>query len=261
MNESPVFPMAPTRFTGESREVDPGACFDWLRQGWTMFLVNPGVWIGSTLLLLIILMAISVMPFFSRLAADLILPVIFGQIAVSSLMPLFGAGMVQICRDIGEERQPEIADLFSGFSRNSGQLVTVGILFAAGIFGIAFVAFLLASGGLFGGGLTGKVAGYAISFGGVMLASLLVMVLSVPVIMATWFAPALVFFHDMKPLDAMKASFAAGARNFLPMAVFSIFLVVTLFFSMLPVGMGLLLLLPVASGAVYASYRDIFVGS
>jgi uncharacterized membrane protein len=37
--------------------------------------------------------------------------------------------------------------------------------------------------------------------------------------------------------------------------------VVALFFAMLPVGLGLLLLLPVFSGAVYASYRDIFMGA
>jgi uncharacterized membrane protein len=248
MNESPVFPMAPTRFTGESREVDPGACFDWLRQGWTMFLVNPGVWIGSTVLLLVILMAISIVP-------------LFGQIAAHLLLPLFGAGMIRLCRHMGEGEEPEIADLFAGFRHSAGQLVMVGVFFALGIFGIAFMAFLLVSGGIIGGGVTGKVAGFGIALGGVMLAGLLVMVLSVPVIMATWFAPALVYFHDMKALDAMKASFAAGAKNFLPMAIFGIFLVVALFFSMLPVGMGLLLLLPVASGAVYASYRDIFVGS
>ena len=160
---------------------------------------------------------------------------------------------------MGEE--PEIADLFAGFRHNAGQLVMVGVFFAIGIFGIAFIAFLLVSGGVLGGVVTGKVAGFGIAFGGIMLAGLLVLVLSVPVIMATWFAPALVFFHDMQPLDAMKASFAAGAKNFLPMAIFGIFLVVALFFAMLPVGMGLLLLLPVFSGAVYASYRDIFVGS
>ncbi|MBP5986089.1 MAG: hypothetical protein KA538_02765 [Azonexus sp.] len=248
MNETPAFPMAPARFTGESREVDPGACFDWLRQGWAMFLVNPGVWIGSTLLLLIILMAISIVP-------------LFGQIAAHLLVPLFGAGMVKLCRRIGEGEEPEIADLFAGFRHNAGQLVMVGVFFAAGIFGIAFIAFLLVSGGALGGVVTGKVAGFGIALGGVMLAGLLVMVLSVPVIMATWFAPALVFFHDMQPLDAMKASFAAGAKNLLPMMIFGVFLVVALFFAMLPVGMGLLLLLPVFSGAVYASYRDIFLGS
>ena len=137
----------------------------------------------------------------------------------------------------------------------------VGVFFALGIFGIAFLAFLLVSGGVLGGVVTGKVAGFGVALGGVMLAGLLVMVLSVPIIMATWYAPALVFFHDMKPIDAMKASFAAGARNWLAMCIFGVFLVVALFFAMLPVGMGLLLLLPVFSGAVYASYRDIFMGS
>jgi uncharacterized membrane protein len=136
----------------------------------------------------------------------------------------------------------------------------VGVIYVAGVFGIAFIAFLLISGGVLGGVITGKVAGVGIALGGVMLAGLLVMVLSVPVIMATWFAPALVFFHDMKPVDAMKASFAAGVKNWLAMSIFGIILMVMAFFAMLPIGLGLLLLLPVFSGAVYASYRDIFEG-
>lgn len=247
MTETSAFPMAPAPFTGESRSVDPGACFDWLRQGWVMFLSNPGLWIGSAVLLLIMLMAISIVP-------------IFGQIAAHLLVPLFGAGMVQICRHLSEDKPAEIADLFAGFRHSAGQLVMVGVFFAMGIFGIAFIAFLLISGGLIGGVVTGRVGGFGVAFGGVMLAGLMVMVLSVPVIMATWFAPALVFFHDMKPLDAMKASFAAGAKNWLAMTIFGVFLVVALFFAMLPLGLGLLLFLPVFSGAVYASYRDIFEG-
>lgn len=239
--------MAPAPFSGESREVDPGACFDWLRQGWALFLVNPGVWIGSTLLLLIILMAISIVP-------------LFGQIAAHLLVPLFGAGMFKLCRRIGQGEEPEIADLFAGFRHNAGQLVMVGVFFALGVFGLAFIAFLLVSGGALGGVVTGKVAGFGIALGGVMLAGLLVMVLSVPVIMATWFAPALVFFHHMKPVDAMKASFAAGVKNWLAMSIFGIILMIMAFFAMLPIGLGLLLLLPVFSGAVYASYRDIFEG-
>lgn len=247
MNENSAFPLAPAPFKGESREVDAGACFDWLQQGWAMFLVNPGIWIGSTVVLLVILMAISIVPF-------------FGQVAAHLLVPLFGAGMVQICRHMADEQQPEIADLFAGFKHNAGQLIMVGVIFAAGVFGLALIAFLLVSGGLFGGVVTGKVAGFGIALGGVMLAGLLVALLSVPIIMATWFAPALVFFHDMKPAAAMRASFDAGAKNWLPMVIFGIFLVVALFFAMLPLGLGLLLLLPVFSGAVYASYRDIFVG-
>jgi uncharacterized membrane protein len=44
------------------------------------------------------------------------------------------------------------------------------------------------------------------------------------------------------------------------MSIFGIILMVMAFFAMLPIGLGLLLLLPVFSGAVYASYRDIFEG-
>lgn len=248
MNETTAFPLDPSPFRGESREVDAGVCFDWLQQGWTMFLVNPGVWIGSTVVLLIILMLTNMVPF-------------FGQVAAHLLVPLFGAGMVQICRHMSEDKPAKIGDLFAGFSHNAGPLVMVGVFFAAGVFGLAFLAFLLVSGGVFGGVITGKVGGFGIALGGVMLAGLLVMVLSVPVIMATWFAPALVFLHGMKPAAAMRASFSAGAKNWLVMMVFGTFLVVALFFAMLPLGLGLLLLLPIFSGAVYASYRDIFVGT
>lgn len=246
MNESTQFPAVPVRFKGESREVEPGACFAWLHQGWTMFLANPGVWIGSTVLLLVILMAISIVP-------------LFGQISAHLLAPLFGAGMVQICRHLRDGQQPEVADLFAGFRHNTGSLVMVGVFFAVGIFGLAFIAFLLVSGGVLGGVITGKIAGLSIALGGVMLAGIVVLLLSVPVIMATWFAPALVFFHDMKPAAALRASFDAGAKNWLAMVIFGIFLIVSLFFAMLPLGLGLVLLLPIFSGAVYASYRDIFV--
>ncbi|MDR2837273.1 MAG: hypothetical protein LBV49_01695 [Azonexus sp.] len=248
MTEFSAFPLPPEPFTGDSREVEAGACFDWLQQGWLLFLANPGVWIGCTVLLMVILMAISIVP-------------VFGQIAAHLLAPLFGAGMFQICRRQANGDDAEIVDLFVGFRRSAGPLVMVGVFFAIGIFGLAFLAFLLVTGGVLGAAVTGRVAGFGFAFGSIMLAGLLVMVLSAPVIMATWFAPALVLFHDMKPVAAMRASFAAGVKNWLAMVIFGVFLVVALFFALLPLGLGMLLLLPIFSGAVYASYRDIFEGA
>lgn len=247
MSETPSFPMAPAPFDGKSREVDAGACFDWLAQGWAIFLAHPGIWLGSSVLLLVMLMAISIVP-------------LFGQIAAHLLVPLFGAGMLQLCRTVGEGGEPQISELFAGFRQQAGPLVMVGVFFAAGMFSIALLVFLLVSGGVLGGALTGSVGGIGIVLGGVMLAGLVVLLLSIPVIMATWFAPALVYFHGMAPLAAMKASLAAGARNWLAMTVFGVLLVVAAFFAMLPLGLGLLLLVPVVSAAVYASYRDIFTG-
>ena len=246
MTETAQFPVPPAPFTGASREVDLGASFEWLHHGWAMFIAHPGIWIGSAVLFLVLLLAISIVP-------------LFGQIAVNLLLPVFAAGLLQLCRRQSEEQMPEIADLFAGVRHNAGPLVMVGVIYTAGIFGIAFLAFLLVSGGIIGGAVTGRVAGFGITLGSVMIAALLVFVLSIPVIMATWFAPALVFFHDMKAGEAMKASFAAGARNWLAMSIFGLFLSVGGFFAMLPLGLGMLVFMPIMSGAVYASYRDMFI--
>ncbi|MCL2523091.1 MAG: DUF2189 domain-containing protein [Betaproteobacteria bacterium] len=248
MTHSPAFPFPPAPFTGDSREVEAGACFDWLEQGWLLFLANPGVWVAGAALLLVMLTAVFAVS-------------IYGQIAAHLLAPLFAAGMFQIGRQLANGGEARIVDLFIGFRRRTGPLVMVGAIFAACVFGLAFLAFLLVTGGVLGGSVSGKVAGFGFSLGGIALAALLVMVLSVPVIMAAWFAPALVLFHDMKPLAAMRASVAAGVRNWEAMVIFAMLLTIALFFAMLLLGLGLLLLLPVLSGAVYASYRDIFVGA
>ena len=248
MTDTTPFPIAPAPFSGESRNVDPGAVFDWLRQGWAIFMAHPAIWLGSAVLMVVMLLAISIVP-------------LFGQLAVNMLLPMFAAGLLQICRTQSEERDPQIGDLFAGFRHNAGALVTVGLLYTAGIFGAAVIGFLLVSGGVLGGVVTGRVAGFGIALGGMMLAGLLVLLISLPIIMATWFAPALVYFHDMKPIPAMKASFAAGMKNWLAMAVFGTLLMVAMFFALLPLAIGMLLLLPVFSGAAYASYKDIFVGA
>ena len=52
------------------------------------------------------------------------------------------------------------------------------------------------------------------------LAMLLTLALSLPVFMALWFAPALVFFNGMAPVDALKASFNACAKNGAPFLVY-----------------------------------------
>ena len=234
MNENTQFPVVPAAFRGESREVDPGACFLWLQAGWAMFIANPGAWIGASLLLLVMLFAMGVVP-------------VFGQIAINVLLPVFAAGLVLMCKRQHEGSQAEITDVFGGFRHNAGPLVMVGVFFAAGIFGLAFIAFLLVSGGMLGGVITGRIAGLSIALGSVMLAGIVVLVLSIPVIMATWFAPFLVFLHDMAPLPAMKASFAAGARNWVAMLVFGLILIVALFFALLPLMLGL---------SVVAALRD-----
>lgn len=247
MEEFPQFPVPPKAFDGGSRTVDAGACFDWLRQGWALFIANPGVWIACAVLTLVIVLGLSIVPLVGHLASNLLLPVL-------------GAGLLYLCRRQSDGATPEIGDLFIGFKQHTGNLVVLGVIYTLAVLAIVFVIALVVGGGMAGGMMTGQMIGLGMMFGSMLLAIVLVVTLSTPVIMAMWFAPALVFFNAMPPVEAMKASFYACLKNWLAFLVYGVILFVLFFFAALPIGLGFLVLIPVLAGALYASYRDIFVG-
>ena len=126
---------------------------------------------------------------------------------------------------------------------------------------IVAIVLLLGGGSLAGAVMMGRPAGLGMAFGGLMLAMLVSLALSVPLFMAIWFAPALVFFNNMQPVDALRASFNACLKNTLAFLVYGLIVLVLMFFAALPAGLGFLVLIPVLSGSVYASYRDIFLAN
>ena len=207
------FPIPAPAFNGNSRVVPPGNAFDWLRQGWALFAANPGLWIGLTIVLLVIVLGV------------------------------------------------QIDDLFAGFKQNAGPLVMVGVLYMVAMFAIVVIVVVVGGGSVAGGLLSAQPAGLGVIFGGLMLSLLLSLALSVPVVMAVWFAPALVFFNHMQPVAALKASFEACMKNVLAFMVYGLIVLVLAFFAALPVGLGFLVLIPVLAGSVYAAYRDVFVAN
>lgn len=57
-----TFPIPAPMFNGASRRVDVGNVFDWFRQGWVIFLANPGVWMAMTVILIVILSGLAIVP-------------------------------------------------------------------------------------------------------------------------------------------------------------------------------------------------------
>ena len=242
------FPIPAPAFSGKSRVVPPGNAFDWLRQGWALFAANPGLWIGLTIVLLVIVVGVQIVPLVGTLAAHL-------------LMPVLGAGLLLVCRKIDEGDSVRIDDLFAGFKQNAGPLVMVGVLYMLAMLAIVVIVIAVGGGSVAGGLLSAQPAGLGVIFGGLMLSLLLSLALSVPVAMAVWFAPALVFFNNMQPVEALKASFEACMKNVLAFLVYGLIVLVLAFFAALPIGLGFLVLIPVLAGSVYAAYRDVFVAN
>ena len=91
------------------------------------------------------------------------------------------------------------------------------------------------------------------------LYGLLLLALLVPLAMAVWFAPALVVFHDLPPVEALKQSFQGCLRNMVPFLVYGIIVLGLGILAAIPAFLGWLVLIPTLIGSTYYSYRDIFL--
>lgn len=232
----------------DPRTVDFGQGLIWLKQGWQLFAREPGVWVAVGLVLFIIYVILGVIPFFGPLAASL-------------LSPVFIAGLLLGCRSLDNGGALRFDHLFSGFSGPVGPLVTVGAIYLGGMLLISLLVTVVGGGAALSGIALGRGnvgVGMATAFSGILLAGLLSMLLSIPLMMAFWFAPSLVLFKNMAPLDAMKTSFAACLKNVLPFFLYGIISMVLFFIALIPLGLGLLVLVPWLVASLYASYVDIF---
>jgi uncharacterized membrane protein len=90
------------------------------------------------------------------------------------------------------------------------------------------------------------------------LGVLVVMALAIPLLAAYWFAPALAMLHDVPAIPAMKESFAACMRNFVPLLVYGLVMLALLLVAVLPLLLGLIAWAPLMLATVYTSYRSVF---
>jgi uncharacterized membrane protein len=95
--------------------------------------------------------------------------------------------------------------------------------------------------------------------GNALSATLVLLALSVPLMMATWFAPLLIMFDRMSPYAAMRLSFFGCLSNFIPLQIYGISLIILTIISSIPYGLGFFILIPTVFASIYASYKAIFV--
>lgn len=232
-------------FDPAGRNVDAGRGLEWLKQGWQLFTKNPGIWIAIAVILMVIVVVLSLIPF-------------IGALAVNFLMPVFAGGILLGCKSLTEGGDIAIDNLFAGFKQNTGNLIMVGVFYMVGVIIITALVFVIGGGAALTGGLVGRGAGAGMAIGGFIVAMLVFLALLVPLAMAVWFAPALVVFRDVAPIEAMKASFFACLKNIAPLLVYGVILFVLCFIAMIPFGLGMLVMVPVMMGSLYASYVEIF---
>lgn len=91
-----------------------------------------------------------------------------------------------------------------------------------------------------------------------LFASLLCLLLAIPLMMSIWFAPMLVVFENMPPLIAIRKSFFACLKNLFAFQIYMAILFVLGMLAAMLYGLGFIIWFPVAFASVYVSYKDIF---
>ena len=230
-----------------------GNGWTWIREGFALFMKSPAIWIISVLIYLVIFVFLSIIPLVSLLT--------------SLLSPVFIAGLVYGAYQLDQGKELKVTHLFEGFKRNTGSLFGVGGLYLLGLFVCMVIAMVVAfSTGAFDSFTrVASQPGAANPFQQIdmltnmLFPGLVLMALMIPLIMAAWFAPALVIFHDMGAVEAMKRSFAGCYKNMLPFLWYGVIATVLLVVGMIPFMLGLLVVIPVLVASLYVSYKDIFI--
>jgi hypothetical protein len=187
-------------FNGASRRVDAGSALNWLKQGWALFIANPGVWIAMMVIVIVIYIGLAIVPWFGPLAAHL-------------LTPVLAAGMLLACQEARARAGARNQRPFRRFPAAHGGAADARRAVHAGHAGAVRAGDAARRRRHGRRHDDAKPLAAGIAFGGVALAGLLWLLLSVPIVMAIWFAPALVIFNAMQPVDALKASFNACLKN------------------------------------------------
>jgi uncharacterized membrane protein len=231
------------------KRVPFGAGAAWVGDGWRLFMKAPLMWIVSVLVLIVIAVIAGIVP-------------ILGNIAFQLLSPVFAAGFVVAARSVERGGDFELEHLFAGFKTRFMPLFIVGVIFT-----VAAVVILLVCAAFMGFSVfTAMMAGDSEQAAAAVAASLLTIAagllvmtaLLVPLTMLYWFAPALVMMHDVPPWEAMKASFGACLRNFLPFLLYGLVMGALSLLAIITFGLGFLVWVPLAITSTYASYRQIF---
>jgi hypothetical protein len=232
----------------EARQVRGRQGLQWILSGFYLFRLSPFVWILLCLTFLLIAMTLEFLP-------------VLGKFIFTLISPVFMAGIMTGCRSLEQGDQLELGHLFLGFKKNTVPLITVGGFYLISQVLIIGIFMLIGGSALVDMLLYGKrfdeqelmeVMDNALS------ASLAGLLLTVPLMMAIWFAPLLVMFENMPPMIAIRKSFFACLKNIIPFQIYTIALIILLFLAIMPYGLGLLLWIPTVFASIYVSYQDIF---
>jgi hypothetical protein len=263
-------------FIKDGQSVPAGQGWHWWREGAAIFRASPWMWVLLVVVLIGVFAAAAAIAGVivgasmtrGNVAAFILVFALFG-LATSIVYPVFLGGMMLGARAVEDGEGLTVGHLFAGFAHSGGALAAVGLLLLAGNIVIQLVVTLL-----FGIGFSAGMAGSptAVAQQGALV-FLVYLALTVPLAMGFWFAPALVVFHGLSAVEAIRCSFIGCLKNIVPFLIYGLVglalgILIALVLGVLVAltrGLGIIVVLafvvsigPIVLGSIYAAYRDIY---
>jgi uncharacterized membrane protein len=220
----------------------------WYSEGWEITKPRLGMWILLGLACWFISIVLNIIPF-------------AGGIAFSIIMPGIAGGVFKAARDWENGIEPSLGHLLIAFkdpvTRNG--VLTLGAISIG--FNILSTAIIFITMGGFGMHMVMHRADiYSIihAAAGAAFAFILLFLLALLFAAAMLYAIPLVMFAGIESVAAMKLSIEACIKNTIPMTVYGIIYLLLCLLTVLTLGLGLIILIPVTITSIYASFKDIF---
>ena len=237
----------------------------WLIDGWRIFRAAPLAWLAIVFGYVLLTNALAVVP-------------VAGVPAALFVVPPLSFGLMVAARAARKGERLDITMLFAGFREHLRPQLALGAAYMAGSLAIYGAVVLADQGGGLRLLLSGQGQPDELDVGALALPVLVAAAAYTPLMMALWFAPALVGWQSMGAAKAAFFSFAACMINWRPFLAYGAAASVVLILAPLvilavllvlsggalhlnPAGLIfplLLVLLPTLFASFYASYRDIF---
>ena len=219
---------------------------NWLISGWKLFKKKPITWVFMVLIFDIFIIVGN--------------NFLIGRFIMALLFPVL-AGGIFIALDKASRDEPiGLENLFSVFKNKPilKQLLTVGLI------SVAVVTLTLALQYLTGTEYTLKLDSSETETTGAVYekvseGSIFTSIVSLVWWSALLFAIPLIAINKEPAIPALKHSFYGILINFIPFLVFFGVIILLTIVSILPVGLGLLVLIPVLFGATYFAFKEIYV--
>lgn len=220
----------------------------WVNEGYRLYRQNP------------LLLSAAFVLLFGMVAAANLIPVI-GNVISELISPLIVAGFMAAYRILDHKQPLLLTHFLAGINGPWLPLLVIG---AVQLLGMLVISQVMLRMGFDAQDVTvaAQKSDQVLlqnALNQAMPAVMVGLLLFIPLMMATWFAPALILFGNARPGQALLISLRAVTRNIPAILVNGLALGLVLYVSVLiPFLLGLLIAMPIVFGSLYAAYQGIF---